>query len=121
VKILIGTQENTDLNNKLEELTHKEEFTIPFHTFGWRSLDFDKPVRVGIEPYTFDDGQPYKQFIGLMAHSRHAYKSWITTDDQTKEIKRLCQELAKEGSVDSCNKLTEYLQTCKENIVNESN
>lgn len=104
--------ESLELNKKLSELTHKEDFTIPYHTFGWRNIDFDKEIPLGVEPYKFEDQQLCKQLIGFLGKPKYGYPRWRATVEQSSEIKRLCQELVKEPIVDNCNKLTEYLQTC---------
>lgn len=105
--------ENLELNKKLEELTHKEEISLPFHTFAWRNVDFDKEIPLGLEPFKFDDEQPYKQLVGFLGKPKHGYTRWKASKEQSLKIKELCVELTKEANVDNCNKLMEYLQTLK--------
>lgn len=109
-----------DLNKKLAELCSRPDLVIPYWTFGWRNIDFDKPIPLGLEPFQFDDEQPYVKSVGFLAHPKHNYARWVATEEQSTEIRRLCEELVKDSSQANSENLFSYLQMCKPTEIESS-
>ena len=107
------TPENLEINKKLAELCSRPDLVIPHWTFGWHNIDFDRPIPLGMEPFQFDDEQPYVKSVGFLAHPKHNYARWWATEEQSREIKRLCEELVRDSSQVNSEKLFGYLQRCK--------
>lgn len=112
---------NEDLNNKLADLDdHHPEFmpealksyykVLPYYSFGWRFVDFNKKIWLGISPYTEEDGKNVVPWIGFTPRLRWNYTRWQATDDQSKVIKQLCEELVLEPSVAKATEVFNYIQ-----------
>jgi hypothetical protein len=122
---------SNELSDKLQLLLRSPELVpealkesgqvIPHHPLGWANVDFNKPILLGVEPYLFDDGKPYKTYVGIMSRPQYNYKSWQATTEQSAKIKELCLELVKEPTIVNSTALYDYLQTCKETNENTGN
>jgi len=111
---------STDLNEKIMKLC--EDFTnddhkditvngleesgkvVPFIGWFWRSVDFDKPIRLGYIP---------GQFVGFMEDNKWDYDEWETTKVQSRIIIERLEALVAFPISKVAQMLFDYIQFCK--------
>jgi hypothetical protein len=119
--------ETTQLNSKiayLDDFNYKEYMppalklenrVVPYCSYGWSFVDFDKPIWLGYSPYTLHDGQPYVTYVAFCPRVRHGHTRWQTSQEQSVEIKRLCVALVENPSVQAADAIYHFLQTLAPN------
>jgi len=115
---------NQELNNKLAELDdyHPEHTpdalkgtykVLPYWSFGWRFVNFEKGIWLGFEPYTEDDGKPLVKHVGFCPRLKWNYTRWQSSEEERVKIKELCELFVTEPSTEHAAAIYNYLQTLK--------
>jgi hypothetical protein len=86
---------------------------IPYYGFSWRTVNFDKPVFLGISPYVFDNGNDVTPWVGFCPRVKWGHTRWLATQLEGMKIRELCERLVEEPTLENSTRLYEYIQGCK--------
>lgn len=111
-----------ELNKKLEELDrfHPElnpeplkvfSLAVPYHSFLWKEVNFDKAIWLGVHPYRTIDEVVIKPWVGFCPGNKYGYTRWQATVEESAKIRELCELLVEAPSVEKTTILYDYLQT----------
>jgi hypothetical protein len=115
---------NKELNAKLADLDdHHPEFTpealkafskvLPYYGFGWKFINFDKPMMLGVSPYTIENGQEFVPWVGFMAREKRSHRQWQATAEQATKLKEILENFATTPSLIAATEIYDYLQGCR--------
>ena len=116
---------NQELNNKLgglddyhselmPEALKADQKVLPYYSFGWLFVNFDKLIWLGISPYTQDNDKEITPYVGFCPRLKWNHTRWQATQEQSDAIKKLCTELATDPSQLKATELFDFIQTCRQ-------
>ena len=84
---------------------------IPFHCFDLKEINFDKRIWLGLSPYLYDDGKSIEQWVGFCPKPMYAYVRIQVSEQGSKNIRKLTEDLVTLKTLEASEKLYEYLQS----------
>ena len=108
-----------ELNDKLRDLSDEGDIygpkglessgkAIPYYGWFWRTVDFDRPIRLAYADGSGGDDVP--SWVGFCEKNKWNYEEFTATREQTAEIRRLAIEFASLPSRGRAQALFDYLQ-----------
>lgn len=86
---------------------------VPYYGFSWRTVNFDKPIFLGISPYVFDNGGAVIPWVGFCPRVKWGHTRWQATQLESEKIRELAEKLVEEPTLENSTRLYGYIQGCK--------
>ena len=86
---------------------------ISYYGFSWRTVNFDKPIILGISPYIYDNGAKVDPWVGFCPRDKWGHTRWQATQAESEKIRELAEKLVEAPTLEASTALYDYIQGCK--------
>jgi hypothetical protein len=112
--------DNEQLNRGLVELVEREELipdalttsgkAIAFYGWFWRAVDFDRPITFA---YANGEGFDVPGWVGFCENNKWGYEQFEATEEQSRNVRSLCEALVVDPSKVRATILFDYMQSTR--------